>query len=212
MQKNREEDYDYLYKIVLVGEAAVGKTHLLSRYIKGTLPKNPSSTIGVEFATRTVTLQTGGTVKAQIWDTAGQERYRAITSAHYRRAVGALLVYDITNEKSFHAAKTWMEELREHAEPDIVIMLVGNKVDLCEKKPEARKITTAEGESVAKANKMLFEETSAFTVIRVKEAFENLLQAIYNVKALNGTNSSKETDANKLAANLKSDKNKSACC
>ena len=105
MARSREDDYDYLYKIVLVGEAAVGKTHLLSRYIKGTLPKNPTSTIGVEFATRTVPLESGGTVKAQIWDTAGQERYRAITSAHYRRAVGDLLVYDITNEKSFLAAK-----------------------------------------------------------------------------------------------------------
>ena len=136
--RNRDEDYDYLYKIVLVGEAAVGKTHLLSRYIKGTLPKNPTSTIGVEFATRTVPLESGGTVKAQIWDTAGQERYRAITSAHYRRAVGALLVYDITNEKSFIATKRWMEELRDHAEPDIVIMLVGNKVDLADNKTDAR--------------------------------------------------------------------------
>ena len=88
-----DDDYDHLYKVVLVGDATVGKTHLLSRYIKGTLPKAPTATIGVEFATRTVPLAVGGTVKAQIWDTAGQERYRAITSAHYRRAVGALLVY-----------------------------------------------------------------------------------------------------------------------
>lgn len=96
-----DTDYDCLYKLVLVGEAGVGKTHLLSRYIKNTLPQNPTSTIGVEFATRTVPLQSGGIVKAQIWDTAGQERYKSITSAHYRRAVGALLVYDIANEKSF---------------------------------------------------------------------------------------------------------------
>ena len=213
MTRPREDDYDYLYKIVLVGEAAVGKTHLLSRYIKGTLPKNPTSTIGVEFATRTVPLESGGTVKAQIWDTAGQERYRAITSAHYRRAVGALLVYDITNEKSFLAAKRWMEELRDHAEPDIVIMLVGNKVDLCQSKPEVRVVSTAEGENFAKANKLLFEETSAVTVVRVKEAFENLLQAIYQVKIQNGNaNTGKETSANKLAANPNADKNKSACC
>lgn len=105
MQITRDEDYDFLYKIVIIGEAGVGKTHLLSKYIKGTLPKNPTSTIGVEFATRTVPLQSGGTVKAQIWDTAGQERYRAITCAHYRRSIGALLVYDITNEKSFIACK-----------------------------------------------------------------------------------------------------------
>lgn len=212
MQKNREEDYDYLYKIVLVGEAAVGKTHLLSRYIKGTLPKNPTSTIGVEFATRTVLLETGGTVKAQIWDTAGQERYRAITSAHYRRAVGALLVYDITNEKSFLAAKNWMEELRDHAEPDIVIMLVGNKVDLANNKAEVRRVTKAEGENFAKLNGLLFEETSAVTVVRVKEAFENLLQAIYNNKAKNGNLNEKTGNSNKLAQNLNASTQKSACC
>lgn len=212
-QKNREEDYDYLYKVVLVGEAAVGKTHLLSRYIKGTLPKNPTSTIGVEFATRTVSLQSGGTVKAQIWDTAGQERYRAITSAHYRRAVGALLVYDITNEKSFLAAKRWMEELRDHAEPDIVIMLVGNKVDLCDKRPEIRRVSTEEGETFAKKNGLLFEETSAVTVIRVKEAFENLLQAIYQMKLQNGTaNAGKESANSKLTANLNNANRKGTCC
>merc|ERR1719343_986023 len=133
-------DYDHLYKVVLVGDATVGKTHLLARYIKGQLPKAPTATIGVEFATRTVALELGGTVKAQIWDTAGQERYRAITSAHYRRAVGALLVYDITKQSTFQNCQKWMEELRQNAEPDVVIMLVGNKVDLCEQDDNARQV------------------------------------------------------------------------
>jgi Rab family protein len=210
--RTRDEDYDYLYKIVLVGEAAVGKTHLLSRYIKGTLPKNPTSTIGVEFATRTVPLETGGTVKAQIWDTAGQERYRAITSAHYRRAVGALLVYDITNEKSFQAVKRWMEELRDHAEPDIVIMLVGNKIDLCDRNPEARKIPRELGEKFAKEHGLMFHETSAITVVKVKEAFEELLQNIYNVKAQSGVGMGKDTAVNRLASNLLAENKKSSCC
>ena len=178
-----EEDYDYLYKIVLVGEAGVGKTHLLSRYVKGSLPKNPTSTIGVEFATRTVPLLTGCTVRAQILDTAGQERYKSITSAHYRRAVGALLVYDVTNEKSFLNLKKWLDDLKENAEPDIVIMLVGNKIDLCEKNPNARKVSTDQGMKFAQSHSMLFEETSAITVARVREAFENLLQEIYNFKS-----------------------------
>lgn len=212
MQKTRDEDYDYLYKIVLVGEAAVGKTHLLSRYIKGTLPKNPTSTIGVEFATRTVPLETGGTVKAQIWDTAGQERYRAITSAHYRRAVGALLVYDVTNEKTFSAVKRWMEELKEHAEPDIVIMLVGNKIDLCDRNPEARKIPKEQGVKFANQYGLLFEETSAITVVKVKEAFERLLQEIYNVKAQSGVGLGKESAVNRLAAHLNATQEKKACC
>lgn len=98
-------------------------------------------TIGVEFATRNVTLPSGGTVKAQIWDTAGQERYKAITSAHYKRAVGALLVYDITKEQTFYSASKWMTELKEHAETDIVIMLVGNKLDLVKKNPNLRRVS-----------------------------------------------------------------------
>ncbi|CDJ70157.1 Rab 11b, putative [Eimeria necatrix] len=139
-QSQAADVYDHLYKIILVGDATVGKTHLLSRYTRGTLPQNPKATIGVEFVTRTVPLAVGGTVKAQIWDTAGQERYRSITSAHYRRAVGALLVYDVTRKRTFLSASKWLEELRQNAEPDIVVMMVGNKVDLCEKDPSLREV------------------------------------------------------------------------
>merc|ERR1719401_2393900 len=154
------EDYDHLYKIVLVGDATVGKTHLLSRYIKGKLPKAPTATIGVEFATRLVNLAYGGKVKAQIWDTAGQERYRAITSAHYRRAVGALLVYDVTKQATFQNCTRWMEELRQNAEPDIAIMLVGNKVDLVEKNPECRQVYYDSAAEWARQNDLLFAESS----------------------------------------------------
>jgi len=174
------DDYDHLYKVVLVGDATVGKTHLLSRYIKGTLPKAPTATIGVEFATRTVPLAVGGTVKAQIWDTAGQERYRAITSAHYRRAVGALLVYDVTKMATFQSCLRWMDELRGSAEPDIVIMLVGNKVDLVEKDPSARQVLFDAAAEFARTNNLFFSEASAVTSYNVKHIFEYLLQEIYN--------------------------------
>ena len=210
--KGRDEEYDYLYKIVLVGDAGVGKTHILSRYIKGSLPKNPTATIGVEFATRTVPLQSGGTVKAQIWDTAGQERYRAITSAHYRRAVGAMLVYDVTSEKTFANAKRWMEELRDHAEPDIVIMLVGNKIDLCDRNHAARKVSIEQASEFAKANRLLFEETSSITAARVKESFETLLQAIYNEKSSANNKAKKENPSTRLAAKPPSEPNSRSCC
>lgn len=210
--KGRDEEYDYLYKIVLVGDAGVGKTHILSRYIKGSLPKNPTATIGVEFATRTVPLQSGGTVKAQIWDTAGQERYRAITSAHYRRAVGAMLVYDVTSEKTFANAKRWMEELRDHAEPDIVIMLVGNKIDLCDRNPAARKVTIEQASEFAKANRLLFEETSSITAARVKESFETLLQAIYNEKSSASNKAKKENPSSRLTVKPPSEPNSRGCC
>lgn len=174
------DDYDHLYKVVLVGDATVGKTHLLSRYIKGTLPKAPTATIGVEFATRTVPLAVGGTVKAQIWDTAGQERYRAITSAHYRRAVGALLVYDVTKQATFQNCVKWMEELRQNAEPDIVIMLVGNKVDLVEKESSQRQVYYDNAAEFARTHGLFFSEASAVTSYNVKHIFEHLLQEIYN--------------------------------
>ncbi|KAF4700879.1 Protein transport protein Sec24D [Perkinsus olseni] len=169
--------------VVLVGDATVGKTHLLSRYIKGTLPRAPTATIGVEFATRTVPLAVGGTVKAQIWDTAGQERYRAITSAHYRRAVGALLVYDVTRRNTFLNCSKWMEELRQNAEPDIVILLVGNKIDLVEKDPSTRQVTTEEATAFAKENGLFFAEASAVSSVNVKFIFEKLLQEIYNQRS-----------------------------
>mmetsp|Transcript_131233 Transcript_131233/g.379633 ORF Transcript_131233/g.379633 Transcript_131233/m.379633 type:complete len:211 (-) Transcript_131233:147-779(-) len=178
-----EDDYDHLYKIVLVGDATVGKTHLLSRYIKGTLPRAPTATIGVEFATRTVPLAVGGTVKAQIWDTAGQERYRAITSAHYKRAVGALLVYDATKNSTFVSCLKWMEELRQNAEPDVVIMLVGNKVDLIESDPSARQVQSDQAAEFARQHGLFFSEASAVSGTNVRHIFELLLQEIYNQSA-----------------------------
>lgn len=211
MEIAKDDDYDFLYKIVLVGEAGVGKTHLLSKYIKGTLPKNPTSTIGVEFATRTVPLPSGGTVKAQIWDTAGQERYRAITCAHYRRSIGALLVYDSSNEKTFIACKRWMEEIRDHAEPDIVILLVGNKLDLVEKNPENLKVPKEVAEKFAKAHGLLFIETSTFTGFHVKEAFEGLLQNIYQTKSQAG-GKNRDSVSNRLVQNPGNNIGKNSCC
>ena len=175
MQRSHEEQYDFLYKLVLVGDMNVGKTFLLSRYVKGQVPKSTGPTIGVEFATKTVALPGGGTVKAQIWDTAGQERYRAITTAHYRRALGALLVYDITQEKTFASVRKWMQELRDHADPDIVIMLVGNKVDLLE---QERQVPRETAQRLAQEQGFLFSETSAVQGTHVREAFETLLGEI----------------------------------
>jgi len=171
-----------VYKVVLVGDADVGKTFLSSQYTRSELPSHPHHTIGVEFATKTVPLEFGGTVKAQIWDTAGQERYRAFTSAHYRNAMGALLVYDITQEKTFQNINRWAEELRAHALPDIVIMLVGNKSDLVEESPEKREVLMETAQQMASAGGMLFIETSAVNGVKVNEAFELLLKEIYRRK------------------------------
>ncbi|EAS01301.2 small guanosine triphosphatase family Ras family protein (macronuclear) [Tetrahymena thermophila SB210] len=180
-----EKDTIATYKIVLVGDTSVGKTHLLKRYSKNELPKNSAPTIGVEFGTKEVTLKDGTKVKAQIWDTAGQERYRGILSLHFRRAVGALLVYDITKEKTYNSIMKWMEDLKYLADPDIVIMLVGNKLDLVTKTQENRKVSIAEAQQFALDNKLIFKETSAVLGTNIKEVFEQLLQEIYNQKKKN---------------------------
>ena len=127
--------------VILIGDVDVGKTCLLSRYLKNQLPKTQKTTIGVEFATKNVTMKDGATVKAQLWDTAGQEKYRAITVAHYRKAVGCLVVYDVTNRKTFTDVKYWLDSLMDSAEQEIQIMLVGNKVDLVDDDPRARQVT-----------------------------------------------------------------------
>ena len=110
----------------------MGKTHILSRYIRNALPKNKYPTIGVEFATKAVPLRAGGTVKAQIWDTAGQESFKPITKIFYRGAHLVILTYDITRMDTFLNLETWFEEIRSQSEPDVLIILVGNCKDKAE--------------------------------------------------------------------------------
>ncbi|EEP79272.1 GTP-binding protein ypt3 [Uncinocarpus reesii 1704] len=132
-------------EIVLIGDSGVGKSNLLSRFTRNEFNLDSKSTIGVEFATRSIQVDSK-TIKSQIWDTAGQERYRAITSAYYRGAVGALLVYDISKHQTYENVTRWLKELRDHADSNIVIMLVGNKSDL----RHLRAVPTEEAKQFAK--------------------------------------------------------------
>ncbi|KAJ3676691.1 hypothetical protein LUZ60_004103 [Juncus effusus] len=171
-----DQEYDYLFKIVLIGDSGVGKSNILSRFTRNEFCLESKSTIGVEFATRTVQIE-GKTVKAQIWDTAGQERYRAITSAYYRGAVGALLVYDITKKQTFDNIQRWLRELRDHADSNIVIMLAGNKTDLT----HLRAVQLADAQSLAEMEGLSFLETSALEATNVEKAFETILSEIHRV-------------------------------
>ncbi|XP_040267989.1 ras-related protein Rab-25 [Bufo bufo] len=173
--KSEEDEYNFVFKVVLIGESGVGKTNLLSRFTRNEFNHDSRTTIGVEFSTRTLTLD-GHLVKAQIWDTAGLERYRAITSAYYRGAVGALLVYDITKQQSYESVDRWLKELYDHAEASIIVMMVGNKSDL---KDEAREVPTEEAKMYADSNGLLFMETSALDSTNVELAFETILRDIY---------------------------------
>ncbi|XP_068071223.1 ras-related protein Rab-25a isoform X1 [Danio rerio] len=162
--------YNFVFKVVLIGESGVGKSNLLSRFTKNEFNHDSRTTIGVEFSTRSVQVDSI-TIKAQIWDTAGLERYRAITSAYYRGAVGALLVYDITKHLTYESVERWLKELYDHADPHIVVMLVGNKNDLA----TVRTVPTEEAKDFADANGLLFMETSALESTNVESAFLEVL-------------------------------------
>jgi len=171
-----DDDYDYLFKVVIIGDSGVGKSNLLSRFTRNEFHLDSKSTIGVEFATRSIS-HDGKIIKAQIWDTAGQERYRAITSAYYRGAVGALLVYDISKRLTFENVERWLKELRTHADPSIVVMLVGNKCDL----KHLQAVITDDAKSFAEQNNLAFIETSAMDSTNVDVAFETILIEIYRI-------------------------------
>ncbi|XP_031258135.1 ras-related protein RABA4c-like [Pistacia vera] len=175
-QGNFNNKIDYVFKIVLIGDSAVGKSQLLARFARDEFNLDSKATIGVEFQTKTLVIDTKN-VKAQIWDTAGQERYRAVTSAYYRGAVGAMLVYDISKRQSFDHVAKWLEELRGHADKNILIMLVGNKSDL----GNLRAVPTEDAKEFAEMENLFFMETSALESTNVETAFVTVLTEIYRV-------------------------------
>lgn len=176
-----EQEYEYLYKIVLIGDSGVGKTNLLERLAHNRFNTSTRSTIGVEFDTKCFIVD-GKKIKAQIWDTAGQERYRAITSAYYRGAVGAIVVYDITRKESFeNATNQWIKQLKDNSESGIVISLVGNKTDLSEK----RQVKSQIAREAAQIGGYQLTETSALSDLNVQEAFQSLVEKIYRTRTSN---------------------------
>ena len=152
---SREDEYNYLFKIVLVGDSGVGKSCLLTRFAWDQFAVDSKSTIGVEFATKS--LEIGSQiVKVQVWDTAGQERYRAITTAYYRDAVGAIVVYDITKEESYNSVVRWVKDVRNNTNNrDIAIMLVGNKCD----KIKERTVPLESAKAFARNNDLRYENS-----------------------------------------------------
>jgi Ras-related protein Rab-8A len=126
-------DYDYLIKLLLIGDSGVGKSCLLLRFSDGSFTTSFITTIGIDFKIRTIELD-GKRIKLQIWDTAGQERFRTITTAYYRGAMGILLVYDVTDESSFNNIRNWIRNIEQHASDNVNKILVGNKADMDESK------------------------------------------------------------------------------
>ncbi|XP_027339555.1 ras-related protein RABA4d-like [Abrus precatorius] len=173
-QSDSDEGIDYMFKIVMIGDSGVGKSQLLNRFVKNEFYMKSKPTIGVEFLTKTVVMD-HKLVKAQIWDTAGQERYQAITTAYYRGATGALLAYDITKRQSFDHVEKWLDELRIHADKNIIVMLVGNKSDLS----SSRAVPVEVARDFAQQEDLFFIETSALDSSNVESAFLGLLSQVY---------------------------------
>jgi len=166
-------EYDYLFKLLLIGDSGVGKSCLLLRFADDTYTESYISTIGVDFKIRTIELE-GKTVKLQIWDTAGQERFRTITSSYYRGAHGIIVVYDVTDQDTFGNVKQWLQEIDRYACEGVNKLLVGNKSDLTSKKVVEYTVAKefADGLSIP------FLETSAKNSTNVEQAFLTMAKQI----------------------------------
>ena len=168
-----EGNFDMLIKLLLIGDSGVGKSCLLLRFCDDSFTPSFITTIGIDFKVRTVELD-GKRVKLQIWDTAGQERFRTITTAYYRGAMGILLVYDVTDEKSFGNIRNWMRNIEQHATENVSLMLLGNKCDMADKQV----VDTELGQALADEFQIPFAETSAKNSINVEDAFLRIARDI----------------------------------
>ena len=202
-----DDEYDYIFKVLLLGNSDVGKSSLLLRFVDSLWNDAFVPTIGVDFKVKTLEIN-NNKVKMQIWDTAGQERFRTVVSTYFRGAHGILLLYDVTNKDSFKNLENWLIEIEKNSSDKVLKILVGNKCDLS----DDREIQTEEGQAFAVRNGMEFMETSAKMNTNVSEAFETLgkLMIEFNSK---GNNNSQSGEGKNLKANSGKDLNtKKKCC
>ena len=169
-----DESYEIMVKVVLVGDSGVGKTNIMSKYLKNQFREDSKATVGVEFGSKQFSVE-GHQIKAQIWDTAGQERYKAITSAYYKGAKGAFIVYDITRKNTFETVNKWVSDITAAADKKITLILIGNKNDL----EDQRQVTKEMGEEKAKELGLAFMETSACSGENLDKAFQMMINEIY---------------------------------
>ena len=162
-----DDKYDILLKLVMIGDSGVGKTNILSRYINNEFSLTTKSTVGVEFGSKLIK-KNDKIIQLQIWDTAGQERYKSITSAYYKGAKGAFVVYDITKEKTFKNIDKWILDLKANGNEDILIILIGNKLDL----EKSREVMVNDVKRKAEELKVAYFETSALDGSNIEHAFD----------------------------------------
>ena len=193
--------YDYLFKLLIIGESGVGKTCLLLRFTDDSFTANHLTTIGIDFKIKIINLE-NKLIKLQIWDTAGQERFRTITKTYYKGAHGIILTYDVTDANSFKNIRNWIKQIEANAQTNVCKVLVGNKCD----KPD-RTVTEEEGKKLAEDFGMILFETSAKTNKNVSEVFNYLTTEILK------SNAGKTTSDNKKLSNeVNSKSGKKGCC
>ena len=194
------KEYDLLFKLILIGDSCVGKSNILLKYLKNQFNENSKTTIGVEFGTKNIIIN-NKRIKIQIWDTAGQERYRSITSAYYKGAKGALIVYDITRKNTFDNIDKWITDLKLNVDKNICIIILGNKSDLIDK----REINKNDGIKKAEMYKTAFLETSALNGDNISKAFNELIEQI----VINNKNIFQDDNENEIdkGVKLKDEKN-----
>ncbi|CAK5050325.1 unnamed protein product [Meloidogyne enterolobii] len=170
-----EDTFDYLFKIVLIGDMGIGKTCIVQRFKNGTYIEKQGTTIGVDFTMKTVVMD-GKRIKLQIWDTGGQERFRTITQSYYRSANGIILCYDLTSLESFNSPQKWIDDVAKFAVPNVAKILVGTKADLAE---EQRKVEIEEAEQLSRAHNMLQNlEVSSKTNVNIDTIFFELARQL----------------------------------
>ncbi|KAF1937724.1 ras-domain-containing protein [Clathrospora elynae] len=179
------------FKLVFLGEQSVGKTSLITRFMYDSFDNTYQATIGIDFLSKTMYLE-DRTVRLQLWDTAGQERFRSLIPSYIRDSSVAVVVYDITNKKTFENTRKWVDDVRGERGNDVIIVLVGNKTDLNDK----REVTTAQGEEEAKKNNLMFIETSAKVGHNVKALFKRIAQALPGMEGEGQQGQSQMIDVN----------------
>ena len=205
-----DETYDLIYKLVIIGDSGVGKTGIMNRYLHSTFNEHSKSTIGVEFGTKK-TIIDNSVIRAQIWDTAGQEKYKSITSAYYKGAKAAIIVYDITNKLSFDNIDKWIGDIKANADKNIILLICGNKSDLGEK----RVISLDEALAKSSNNNLIFFETSAKTGYNIDEVFEFISASVYKEYKQMINEENEDTiniDKNVNVLNDNKNKDKKTCC
>ncbi|OBZ75555.1 GTP-binding protein ypt1 [Grifola frondosa] len=201
------EGYDYLFKLLLIGDSGVGKSCLLLRFAEDAFTDSYLSTIGVDFKIRTIELE-GKTVKLQIWDTAGQERFRTIAAAYYRGAHGIIMVYDVTEGETFANVKGWLQEIERYASEDVKKLIIGNKSDLVDRKV----VAYSDAKEFADEIGIPFVETSAKDSTNVEEAFIMMAKQIKDGLAAEGESSGNSKSGGVTAGRTLEEQTESGGC